>query len=222
MTASDESFGPGRSRAFSPFLAPGERQQLHEHIDFAGKPLPGFADQFRSMARQYVDDGDSLKLRTILLLVADLYEQGWLVSSRGGAITFEPPGLERAQSETVDDIKDRARRALQAARLRQLGEPSVRAFLERTEKRRIRGNGSRKASIVDLIDDGADLSRRLRLANLLPDAERDSTLAELIDPVVEVCEAGARCPDTGLPLIDIWRYFRHTWAHEYRRYRDAR
>jgi hypothetical protein len=34
--------------------------------------------------------------------------------------------------------------------------------------------------------------------------------------VIEICEAGAKCPTTGLSLIDIWRYFRHTWAHEYR------
>lgn len=215
MAASDDSFGPGRSRSFSPFLAPGERQQLHEHIDFAAPLLPGFAEQVRAMARQYVDDGDSLKLRTILLLVADLYEQGWQVSSLGGRITFEPPGLERAQSQTVGDIKERVRHALQAARLRQLGEPSVRAFLERTEKRRNRGAG-RKSSILDLIDDGAELSRRLRQINTLPSAERENALAGLIEPVVEVCEAGARCPDTGLPLNDIWRYFRHTWVHEYR------
>src|SRR3546814_14741663 len=35
-------------------------------------------------------------------------------------------------------------------------------------------------------------------------------------PVVEVCAAGAKCTETGLTLNDIWRYFRHTWAHEYR------
>jgi hypothetical protein len=38
----------------------------------------------------------------------------------------------------------------------------------------------------------------------------------LVDPEIEVCENGAKCSETGLSLIDIWRYFRHTWAHEYR------
>ncbi|MBS3650440.1 DUF4338 domain-containing protein [Pseudaminobacter sp. 19-2017] len=50
----------------------------------------------------------------------------------------------------------------------------------------------------------------------MPASERDPVLARLIDPIIEVCETGAKCPDTGISLIDIWRYFRHTWAHEYR------
>ena len=49
-----------------------------------------------------------------------------------------------------------------------------------------------------------------------PDAEREAALAELVDPVVEICQPGKRCQYTGLSLNDIWRYFRHTWAHEYR------
>ena len=34
MSSDDKHFGPGRLRAFSPFLAPGERQQLHELLQF--------------------------------------------------------------------------------------------------------------------------------------------------------------------------------------------
>lgn len=71
-------------------------------------------------------------------------------------------------------------------------------------------------SIADLIDNGADLAAAFRRINGLPEYDRERALAELVDPVIEVCEADARCPDTGLRLIDIWRYFRHTWAHEYR------
>lgn len=215
MSAKNKLFGPGPSRAFSPYLAPGERQQLHEAIRFDAEPIPGFADELRSLARRFVDDGDSLKLRTICLLVADLFEQGWRVSSKGGTITFSPPGLVRAESETVDDIKARVRDALQTARQRQLETPSVRRFLEAAERHRPRATG-KKSSVLDLIDDGAALSAELRRVNSLPEGEREAALAQLVDPVVEVCEAGARCPDTGIELIEIWRYFRHTWAHEYR------
>jgi hypothetical protein len=215
VSANEKLFGPGKSRAFSPFLAPTERKQLHEAIRFAAKPPPGFADELRALARRYLDDGDSLKLRAICLLVADLFEQGWEVSSQGGTITFAPPGIARADSETVDDIKTRVRQALQTARLRQLAEPSVGRFLERVERRRPRHRGGR-SSVIDLIDDGADLAASLRRANSLPDDERERAIAELFDPVIEICEAGVRCPDTGIELIDIWRYFRHTWAHEYR------
>ncbi|MHC9420737.1 Druantia anti-phage system protein DruA (plasmid) [Sphingomonas citri] len=214
MSASEKLFGPGRSRAFSPFLAPAERKELHEVLRFSGASTPSFADELRSLARRYVDDGDSLKLRTICLLVADLFEQGWGVSFEAEQILFSPPGIARRAEETVEDIKARVRQALQAARLRQLEEPSVRSFLERVEKRRLRG--VHRASVVDLIDDGADLARQCRKISKLPEGDREAALAELFRPEIEVCDASARCADTGLPLNDIWRYFRHTWAHEYR------
>ena len=215
MSASNKLFEPGRSRAFSPFLAPNEHQRLQKVIDFTGTPVPGFADELRALARRFVDDGESLKLRAICLLLADLFEQGWSVSTGDdGGFRFQPPGLERGAAETVDDIKARLRQTMQTARLRQLAEPSVRGFLERTEKRRIR-HGI-KGSVLDLIDDGAALARELVAISALPAKEQESALAGIVDPVIEVCEAGQHCADTGLPLIDIWRYFRHTWAHEYR------
>jgi hypothetical protein len=215
VSESEELFGPGRQRAFSPFLAPDERRTLRSVIDFAGKPAPSFAEELRKLARKYVDDGDSLKLRTVCLLVADLFEQGWRVAFEPERILFEPPGIVRESSESIDDIKARVREALQAARLRQLREPSVRNFLERVERRRLRGDG-RKTSVIDLIDDGRELAIEFQRINALPGDARAEALASLVDPVIEVCESGRRCADTGLLLTDIWRYFRHTWAHEYR------
>jgi hypothetical protein len=214
VSASEKLFGPGRSRAFSPFLAPAERKELHEVLRFSGASTPSFADELRSLARRYIDDGDSLKLRTVCLLVADLFEQGWGVSFEADQILFAPPGIARGAGETIDDIKARVRQALQAARLRQLQEPSVRSFFDRVEKRKTRGG--HKASVVDLIDNGADLARECRNIAKLPEADREAALAALIRPEIEICDASARCADTGLPLNDIWRYFRHTWAHEYR------
>lgn len=212
MAADDQLFGPGRQRAFSPYLAPAERKQIHELLG-AGLP-PSFAAELRKLARRYVDDGDSLKLRAVCLLVADLCEQGWQVSIDGGRITFEPAGIGRSGIQSVDDVKARVRHTLQAARHRQLQEPSVRQFLTRVERRTLRSPG--RFSVLDLIDDGADLARALRRLESTPESERETALADIIDPVIEICEAGAKCPDTGLSLIDIWRYFRHTWAHEYR------
>jgi hypothetical protein len=73
-----------------------------------------------------------------------------------------------------------------------------------------------RTSVLDLIDDGATLAKALKKIAALPADERDGELAKIIDPVVEICESGLKCSDTGLGLIDVWRYFRHTWAHEYR------
>lgn len=214
MTADDALYGPGRERLFSPYLAPGERARLHDVLDFGTSTTPTFAGELRSLARQFIDDGDSLKLRTICLLIADLHEQGWKIDFAKGRITFAPPGIGRGDRQTTEDVKNRVRASLQAARQRQLAEPSVRQFLARMERRTARPAG--RHSVLDLVDNGLDLARHLRSIAGLSESERDAALARLIDPVIEVCEAGAKCPDTGLALTDIWRYFRHTWAHEYR------
>nr|WP_246709887.1 Druantia anti-phage system protein DruA [Rhizobium laguerreae] len=195
-------------------MAAGERKQLHDLLNLGSGMPRSFADELRSLARRYVDDGDSIKLRAICLLVADLCEQGWRVSIDSDRITFEPPGIVRSGQQSIDDVKERVRGALQTARMRQLQEPSVMQFLGRMERRTHRAGA--KSSVADLIDDGAGLARELKAIEKLADGEREAALKRIIDPVIEIAEAGAKCPDTGLALIDIWRYFRHTWAHEYR------
>jgi len=214
VSADGKLFGPGRQRWFAPFLAPAERKELQSVLGPEDQLPPSFAEELRALARRYVDDGDSQKLRAICLLVADLCEQGWRVEVSGAGITFEPPGIVRNGEESVEEVKARVRRALQMARARQLQEASVQTFLARMERRTRRTQGY--WSVLDLIDDGADLARRFRALNTLPEAHRNAALAALVDPMIEVCEAGAKCSETRLALVDIWRYFRHTWAHEYR------
>ena len=202
-------------RKFAPFLAPSERDQLHGLLSFAGPTPEGFAESLRALARSFIDDGSSAKLRAVCLLVADLLEQGWDVSFEREGLHFKPPGIETSTLHSMEDVKLRIRSVLQVARRRQLAEPSVRNFITRMERRTLRTPGV-KSSVLDLIDDGGALANELAIVNIRPDAERDIALAELIDPIVEICQPGKRCQDTGLPLNDIWRYFRHTWAHEYR------
>lgn len=205
----------GGLRPFEPFLAPNEREQLHGLLRFAGPTPPHFADSLRKLARGYIDDGDSAKLRVVCLLVADLFEQGWRISFEKGGIQFEPPGIECDVDQTVEDVKFRIRSALQTARRRQLAEPAVTAFVRRMERRTLRPPGVR-SSVLDLIDSGDQLADEFASIGQLPEGEREAALARVVDPIVEICQSGLQCRDTGLPLNDIWRYFRHTWAHEYR------
>lgn len=213
MSSEHKHLGPGRQRAFSPFLAPEERQQLHALLTAGEDFPPSFANELRALARRYIDDGDSLKLRAICLLVADLCDQGWKVAIEADRITFEPPGIARDGEQSVDDVKARVRGALMTARRRQLNEPSVDQFLQRMERPNARATTK---PVQALIDDGAELARLFEALEGLPEEVRAERLKRIVDPVVEVCDATARCPDTGLRLLDIWRYFRHTWAHEYR------
>ncbi len=41
------------------------------------------------------------------------------------------------------------------------------------------------------------------------------TLADLVRPYVQFVHPASNCAITGLPLQDIWRYFRHTWSNPY-------
>ena len=204
----------GNARPFEPFLNPSEREELHGLLGFSGPTPPQFADSLRSLARSYIDDGDSTKLRAICLLVADLFDQGWQVSLRKGELLCEPPSIDRHDDQTVEDVKLRIQAALQASRRRQLEEPSVASFIRRMERRTLRPQG--RTSVLDLIDSGYQLADELGRISKLPEQDREEALAGLIDPVVEICHSDARCTDTGLSLSDIWRYLRHTWAHEYR------
>lgn len=202
------------TRPFEPFLNPSEREELHGLLNFNGPRPPQFADSLRNLARRYIDDGDSTNLRAVCLLVADLFDQGWQVSVRKGALLCEPPSISRHGEQTSDDVKMRIRAALQSSRRRQLKEPSVARFIRRMERRTLRTVG--RTSVLDLIDSGDQIARELQKVSILPESEREAALSSVVDPVVEVCHAGSRCANTGLPLNDIWRYFRHTWAHEYR------
>lgn len=197
MSTDEKLFGPGRSRAFSPYLAPGERKQLHDLLN-PGAALPAsFADELRVLARRYIDDGDSLKLRAVCLLVADLCEQGWQVAVESDRITFQPPGISRTGEQSIDDIKVRVRATLQSARRRQLQEPSVRNFLIRVERRTFRSG--HRASIIDLIDDGASLAKALLSIEHLPDDEREIALKGIIDPSSRSPRLARSAPIPGCP-----------------------
>jgi Domain of unknown function (DUF4338) len=194
-------------RLFSRLLA--EKDRLLD----AGK-LETFSTALRDLIDEWQDDPHSLMLRTTCLLVADLIDQGWEFAIGTDRVTLKPPGLTAGPGLSPQQIKERIRRSLQAGRTRQLQEPSVRHFIRRMERVVARDAG--RSSIADLIDDGRELERLLLKARRLPCDEQERRLRRLIDPVVEVCENGSKCPITGLNRIDIWRYFRHTWSLEYR------
>lgn len=216
MDEVDKLFGrAGRQRSFMPTLGPDDQNKLNNAFRLYAGVEAKFADALRRLSREWIDDGDSLELRTITLLVADLVEQGWGIRPTGDHFIFEPPGLAFGANEDVMAVKARVQASLRLTRDRQLREPSVRAFLQRVE-RPVARVGDVPKSIADLIDDGDDLATALEAVRLLPEDKRLAALKRVVDPVIEVCEAGLRCADTGLPLIDIWRYFRHTWSHEYR------
>lgn len=195
MTASSLSKKDARTfEAYATALAKATR---------AGKPAPA---ETPATAK-----GSSPRLRAAVLVLRDLSRQGWRLRIRRGGVEVSKPGKESA----ADAEKDRVRAQLNIERDEQLKNPAVRAFVKSMEVRRV--HRGRTVSIFSLMRDGADLAKRLnQVAEVVDAAEREQKLASAIQPYLEFVSEDAVCAWTGYKLIDIWRYFRHTWASPYR------
>ena len=142
-------------------------------------------------------------------VLTDLFNQGWAVRVDGdGQVLVSPPqaGTDPRQE------KDRVRRQELLKRDEQLLTPSVRRFIASME--RPREFHGRFVSIFSLMRDGREL--KTALEHLAGRGQEDpSVLRAVIDPYVQIVNSGERCRHTGLRLIDVWRYFRHTWTNQY-------
>lgn len=208
------SISPPESRSVTPTLPRHVFGKLSAYIEIKralGRDALTIA--LRKLGVLWQDEPWSLELRAVALILADLLDQGWEINTDDTVLHLQPPGL-RLNGEQPELAKERLRRALQIGRDRQLAEPNVQKFLDRMHRTTPRVNG--RSSIADVIDNGFELAELLRPLVELPKEQMTLKLKTIIDPVIEVCDENAKCTVTGLRLIDIWRYFRHTWSLEYR------
>lgn len=200
-------------RQFTPRLPEAERLRLLEILQARYSEFPQIAAELRRAAATSAGYG-STAFRAACLLLADLSDSGWDIHVTRGQIWIQPPSWTPLPGETPQDVKARLRASLLRGRDRQLREPSVQRFLRAMERPR-EFNG-RKVSVLDLVDNGEELQQILERLSSQPVDQRLEALSGLIQPTIQVCDASTRCEKTGLLLRDIWRYFRHTWALEYR------
>ena len=169
----------------------------------------------RSRALTMIDESsvpppEAQVARVCCSVLCDLAGQGWVL--RVGA-----PGIYAAHpavAATPLEEKNRVRAAHLIERDSQLAQPATRRFIKEMERRRPTRDGWR--SIFTLMRDGRVLRDRLYSASAAstPTA-RLAALAECVQPYVQVVEPGAVDHVTGLRLMDVWRYFRHTWTTTY-------
>jgi hypothetical protein len=155
---------------------------------------------------------DDLKLALVINALLDLNLQGW-------ALSITPDGLhlnERpASPETLAVAKERIRKRHLQERNAQLRESAVTEFINSMERNRLTKKGWH--SIFSVMRDGDELACSLkRAAEVHEPALRDQRLKEAIDPFIQFVDSQGSCPETGLRLNDIWRYFRHTWTTAYK------
>lgn len=153
---------------------------------------------------------EELELLTSLSVTVDLIAQGWRIVATSPTVVIEfingfPP----------EAAKERIRHVHLIDRDDQLRQPTTRAFINGMEKRRLTKKGWH--SIYSVMRDGKSLAQDLSAARTAPDLE--SKLEQLrgtIKPYLQFVEQDAYCEHTGLRLMDIWRYFRHTWVNSYK------
>lgn len=144
-------------------------------------------------------------------VLADLSAQGWELRPREGVISVRPP-VELRTDRAAE--KARIRRQELVKRDAQLRQPTVQKFLQSMERNRL--FGGRFVSIFSVMRDGRELADALRKARAGSTNEQD-LLAAAVDPYLQfVTSDEVVCPFTGLRLMDIWRYFRHTWTNQYK------
>lgn len=145
------------------------------------------------------------------LLLCDLRLQGWLCRIRSGSVEVRPP--DRLTADCIAE-KGRIRRQELLRRDAQLSQAAVQAFVRSMECTRLY-NG-RAVSIFSLMRDGRELADALRRARAHSNNGWADALARVVDPYIQVVDSlEAKCPFTGLPLMQIWRYFRHTWVNQH-------
>jgi hypothetical protein len=109
--------------------------------------------------------------------------------------------------------KEAIRRQLEFGRADQLREPATKRFIVGME-RPARSSGC--LPVTELVADGRRLAAQLGPIAELPRIERATALAQTCQPYLQLVDPTARDTHTGLRLMDVWRYFRHTWLTRYR------
>jgi hypothetical protein len=151
---------------------------------------------------------DDAGLAAASYVLIDLAGQGWAVTADDyDYVSFAPPvGI----ADPIDE-KRRVRAQELIKRNEQLALLSVRRFVLAMEKPR-EFHGA-FVSIFSLMRDGEQLASQLRSIGQ-PEPIDPVVLRTAIDPYVQIV-SNERCTQTGLKLMDIWRYFRHTWSNQY-------
>lgn len=141
-------------------------------------------------------------------VLADLVRLRWRVVQRGYSYALENPA-ETTCSRTVEELvasKISIRDELRPVVDEQRSQPAVCAFMERMER------GTRlKRSVLELVAEPGELNERLARAATLGGVERVDALRDAVKPYLQRATGDAD-EFTGIPLRDIWRYFRYSWS----------
>ena len=147
-------------------------------------------------------------------VLGDLARLRWTLVESGHGLELHSPRPHEVRASAPCDVrrrKDAIRNELRPRVLQQFADRHIRRFIERLERPTA---SAKHRSIKALIADGIELQHRLSAArdHPLEDPARADALRAAVRPFLQLVDPGARDPHTGIPLRDIWRYFRYTWS----------
>lgn len=148
-----------------------------------------------------------LRARVAATLLRDLLQIGWETRITGHHIYVRPQS-----SRQPSERKEQIRKQLLYGRDNQLTEDSHKRFIYGVERP---NRFSSCKPVTDLIADGRRLHEQLLRVQALTGSERSEALLGVCRPYLQLVSE-ERDQFTNIRLIDIWRYFRHSWSTRYR------
>lgn len=148
-----------------------------------------------------------LRARVAATLLRDLLQIGWDIRITGHHIYVRPQS-----SRQPHERKEQIRKQLLYGRDNQLAEDSNKRFIYGVERP---NRYSSCKPITALIADGRRLHEQFSRILTFPPTLRGEPLALVCQPYLQLVSE-ERDQFTNIRLIDIWRYFRHSWSTRYR------
>ena len=159
-------------------------------------------------------EGQRAEYTACVRVLGDLAQLRWKLVESGHGLELHSPRPQDARTSTPCEVrrrKEAIRKELRPRVLQQFAGRHVRQFIRRLERP---AASSRHRSVKALIADGVELQQRLQAGrqHRLDDPRRNEALHVAVRPYLQLVDPGVRDEHTGIPLRDIWRYFRFTWS----------
>jgi hypothetical protein len=145
-------------------------------------------------------------------VLADLARLNWTIQETRFGIELQAPSFLPKRGIDPDDIarsKQVVRSELSPLREAQFRNQGFRDFIQRVESP---SKNSGKKSVLLLVGDGRELRARLDASLVASADERVRRLGEAIRPYLQLVDPEKPDEHTGLPLGEVWRYFRYLSA----------
>lgn len=145
-------------------------------------------------------------------VLVDLARLNWTIQETRFGIELQAPSFLPKRGIAPDEIarsKQAVRNELSPLREAQFRSPGFLDFIRRVETP---SKNSGKKSVLLLVADGRELRARIDPSLTVTGDERVKRLTEVVRPYLQLVNAEEPDKHTGIPLGEIWRYFRYTWS----------